>query len=75
MVYLESVKNVKISSIKILCYAANQFWLPKLVRLDQFWQQNWSKQLILAFFAKIGPARSILGRADFDVTVQCIMGI
>ena len=51
----------------------DQFWLPKLVRPDRFWQQKWSGGPILAkFSAKIGPAGPILGGTDFGVTAQWI---
>ena len=46
----------------------DQFWLPKSVRPDQFWQQKWSGGT--SFSAKIGPAGPILGGTDFGVTDQ-----
>ena len=45
----------------------DQFWLPKSVRPDQFWQQKWSGGT--SFSAKISPAEPILGGTDFGVTV------
>ena len=45
----------------------DQFWLPKSVRPDLFWQQKWSGGT--SFSAKIGPAGPILGGTDFGVTV------
>ena len=46
----------------------DQFWLPKSVRPDLFWQQKWSGGT--SFSAKIGPAGPILGGTDFGVTVR-----
>ena len=52
----------------------DQFWLPKLVRLDQFWQQKWSGETNLAkFSAKFGPARPSLGGTNFGMTGQALL--
>ena len=47
----------------------DQFWLPKLVRLDRFWQQKWSGGPLLAgFWAKSVRPDRFLGGNDFGVT-------
>ena len=49
----------------------DQFWQPKLVQPNQFWQQKWFGGPVLAgFSAKIGLARPSFGRTDFGVTGQ-----
>ena len=47
----------------------DQFWLPKLVRPDRFWQQKWSGVPLLAgFFCQNRSGRTDFGGTDFGVT-------
>ena len=64
-----SITYVTMRLIIMFFAVRDQYWLPKLIDLDRFWQQKWSWRLVFAHFsAKICPARPILRGTDFCVT-------